>query len=473
MQISVLSGIYTSSAPDIRVAYPVNMMPVPTENGVSGGYLRPHDGIVQQSVPVTGVCRGGIYWPKDSTLYRVLGQKLVTEAADGTVTVVPFGDLLSASGPARMDYSFTHLGVASGGNFFLWDGITFQQVDTSLVGYVVDIVWVDGYWFLTNGDSTFITDLNDPTTISPFQGSAEVDPDAIVALLKVRNEVHAINRSTIEVYDNTGEGLFPFQRIDGAQITRGAVGTRACCVFLDAVAFVGGQRNEQPAVWIGGNGQSTKLSTVEVERILRTYSEQQLAEIFMETRIGDGHQLLYIHLPDRTLVYDAAASQAFERPVWFCLTSSTVGFGPYRARYFVWAYGRFNVADPLTRRLGYFDREVASHWGELVRWEFSTAIVYNESRGAIVQSLELVAVTGAISATVGATQSLATSYSLDGETWSEDKWINGAKSGDRAKRLQWRQQGRLRDRRIQRFRGDSNTRLAVARLEAVVEPLAW
>jgi hypothetical protein len=473
MQISVLSGVYMSSTPDIRVAYPVNMQPVPTENGISGGYLRPHDGIVQQSVDVSGVCRGGIYWPKDGKVYRAMGQKLSTVAADGTIDRVLNGDLLSDSGPVRFDYSFTHLGIASGGNFFLWDGITFTHVDTSLVGYVVDAVWVDGYWFLTNGESTFVTDLNDPTVINPFQGSAEVDPDAIVAVLKVRNEVHVINRSTVEVFDNTGEGLFPFQRIDGAQITRGAVGTRACCVFLDALAFVGGQRGEQPAVWIGANGQSTKLSTVEVERILRTYSEQQLADLFMETRIGEGHQLLYIHLPDRTLVYDAAASQAFERPVWFCLTSSTVGFGPYRGRYFVWAFNRFNVADPLTRRLGYLDREVASHWGELVRWEFSTAIIYNESRGAIVQSLELVAVTGAIPSTVGATQSLSTSYSLDGETWSEDKWINGARVGDRAKRLQWRQQGRLRDRRIQRFRGDSNTRLAVARLEAVVEPLAW
>lgn len=473
MQISVLSGIYATKAPDLRIAYPVNMMAVPTENGISGGYLRPHDGIVQQTVPSQGICRGGIYWPKDGTLYRVLGFKLVQEAPDGTITPVPSGDLSSDSGPARMDYSFTHLGVVSGGDFYLWDGITFQQVDTSLVGYVVDACWVDGYWFLTNGDSTFVTDLNDPTVINPFGGSSEVDPDAIVAVLKVRNEVHVINRNTVEVFDNTGTGQFPFQRIDGAQITRGAMGTRAACVFLDALAFVGGQRGEQTAVWMGANGQSQKLSTVEVERVLALYSEQQLADIFMETRIGEGHQLLYIHLPDRTLVYDAAASAAFEAPVWFILTSSLVDFAPYRGRHFVWAYGRFNVADPLTRRLGYLSREVASHWGELVRWEFSTGILYNESRGAIVQSLELVAVTGAIAFTTGATQSLSTSYSLDGSTWSEDRWITGGKAGDSAKRLQWRQQGRLRDRRIQRFRGDSNTRLAVARLEAVIEPLAW
>lgn len=473
MQLSILSGIYTTDAPDLRIAYPVNMMPVPTDNGVSGGYLRPHDGIVQQSTDTVGVCRGGIYWPKDGKVYRVMGQKLRTIAPDGTVSEVVSGDVLSTSGAVRLDYSFDYLGIVSGGFFFLYDGTTFTQVDTTLVGYVVDMVWVDGYWFLTNGESTFITDLADPFTVSPFQGSAEVDPDPIVALLKVRNEVHAINRSTIEVYDNTGDGVFPFQRIDGAQVTRGAVGTRACAVYLDAVAFVGGQRNEAPAVWLGANGSTTKISTVEIERVLRDYSEQQLADMFMETRVGDGHQLLYIHLPDRTLVHDAAASQALERPIWFVLTSSLEGFGPYRGRYFVWAFGRFNVADPLTRRLGYFDRTVASHWGELVRWEFSTAIIYNESRGAIVSAIELVAVTGAIAATAGATQSLSTAYSLDGAVWSTEHWITGGRQGDRAKVLQWRRQGMMRDRRIQRFRGNSDTRLAIARLEASIEPLAW
>ena len=115
MQLSILSGIYTTDAPDLRIAYPVNMMPVPTDNGVSGGYLRPHDGIVQQSTDTVGVCRGGIYWPKDGKVYRVMGQKLRTIAPDGTVSEVVSGDVLSTSGAVRFDYSFDYLGTVAGG----------------------------------------------------------------------------------------------------------------------------------------------------------------------------------------------------------------------------------------------------------------------------------------------------------------------------------------------------------------------
>ena len=46
MQIQILNGIYTDNGPDLRTAYPVNMVPVPKQSGISNGFLRPGDGIV-------------------------------------------------------------------------------------------------------------------------------------------------------------------------------------------------------------------------------------------------------------------------------------------------------------------------------------------------------------------------------------------------------------------------------------------
>jgi putative ABC transport system ATP-binding protein len=47
MQIPVLSGIYADGDADFRSSYPVNLVPVPKDSGVSQGYLRPADGIVE------------------------------------------------------------------------------------------------------------------------------------------------------------------------------------------------------------------------------------------------------------------------------------------------------------------------------------------------------------------------------------------------------------------------------------------
>ena len=84
MQIELLSGIYTDNGPDLRTAYPVNVLPVPMNSGISTGYLRPGDGIVANGVG-PGTDRGGINW--NGICYRVMGTKLVTVSSTGVVTV--------------------------------------------------------------------------------------------------------------------------------------------------------------------------------------------------------------------------------------------------------------------------------------------------------------------------------------------------------------------------------------------------
>ena len=68
---------------------------------------------------------------------------------------------------------------------------------------------------------------------------------------------------------------------------------------------------------------------------------------------------------------------------------------------------------------------------------------------------------------------ISTSYSVDGETWSQDRTINIGGQGNRKKRLVWFQQGQIINWRVQRFRGESDARLSFARLEAQLEPLAY
>jgi hypothetical protein len=467
MQIGIVNGIYTDNGPDIRTSYPVNMMPVPKQSGISNGFLRPADGIVSNGTG-PGIDRGGINW--NGVCYRVMGTKLVTVASNGAVTVL--GDV---GGPTNtlvtMDYSFDRLAIASGGRLYYWNGALTQVTDPDL-GVVLDVVWVDGYFMTTDGTSLVVTELTDPTQVNPLKyGSSEVDPDPVVALLKLRNEIYALNRNTIEVFDNVGGDFFPFQRIDGAQIQKGVVGTFACCVYLETIAFLGGGRNEAPGLYLGANATATKISTQEIDQILLGYTEQQLSGVKLEARNDKNHQHLYVHLPDRTVVYDAAASEALGEQVWFTLTTSQVGFSQYRARNFVWAYDKWLVGDPQSSAVGYLVQDTGHHWGQIVRWEFGTVIVYNDSMGAIFNAMELVALPGRVA--LGIDPIISTSYSVDGVSWSQDRPIRVGTTGSTSKRLCWFQQGHMRNWRIQRFRGDSQAHLSFARLEAQLEPLAY
>ena len=468
VQIPIVNGIYTDNGPDFRTSYPVNMIPVPKSNGISEGFLRPADGLVANGTG-PGIDRGGINW--NGVCYRVMGSKLVTVSSTGAIAIL--GDVGNNGKLVTMDYSFDRLAIASNEDLFYWSpSLGLVQVTDPDLGIVLDVVWVDGYFMTTDGEFLIVTELSDPTQVNPLKyGSSEIDPDPVVALLKLRNEIYALNRNTIEVYDNVGGDLFPFQRIDGAQIEKGVVGTHACCVYLESIAFLGSGFNEAPGVYLGGNAKANKISTQEIDQILLQFTEAQLSTVKLEARNDKAHEHLYIHLPDRTIVFDAAATQDLGQPVWFVLTSSLVGLSKYRAQNLVYCYDKWLVGDPTNTSVGYMVSNISSHYGQKVRWEFGTTIVYNEGRGAIIQNLELVGLTG--SAAYGVEPTINTSYSTDGQTYSQQKFINAGKTGQRAKRLVWFQQGWMRNWRIQRFQGTSDAHMSFARLEAAIEPLAY
>jgi hypothetical protein len=464
MQIPVLNGIYTDGVADFRVSYPRNLVPVPIQHGISNGYLRPADGLIQFGTG-PGVDRGGINW--NGQCYRVMGTKLVRIDSAGTATVL--GDV-GGSGQVTFDYSFDKLAIASSGQLFYWNNASLSKVTDADLGTVLDVLWVDGYFMTTDGTSLVVTELTDPTQVNPLKyGSSEIDPDPIKGILKLRNEVYALNRHTIEVFDNIGGDFFPFQRIDGAQIQKGTIGTHAACTFMDVIAFVGSGRNEAPAVYLGANSQTTKVSTREIDQILAEYTETELSQVVLESRVDKGHQHLWIRLPDRTLVYDGAATAMLEEPVWFTLSSSIVGNSQYRAQNLVWCYNKWLCGDPAESRHGYLTDTVSSHYGARVGWDFGTVIIYNESRGALFHELELVSLTGR---NILGDTTIWTSYSTDGEVWSQERSASAGVQGNRNKRISWLQQGHMRSWRIQKFRGTSDAFMSVARLEATLEPLA-
>jgi hypothetical protein len=470
MQIPILNGIYADTTPELRTAYPVNMVPVPKQSGISNGFLRPGDGIVANGTG-PGTDRGGINW--NGVCYRVMGTKLVSIASTGAVTVL--GDV---GGPTTelvtLDYSFDLLAIASGGRLYFWDPVatTLTQNTDPDLGFVLDVAWVDGYFMTTDGENLVVTELTDPLQVNPLKyGSSEIDPDPVVALVKLRNEIYALNSNTIEVFDNIGGDLFPFARIDGAQIQKGCLGTQACCVYLERLAFLGGGRNEAPGIYVGASATTQKISTQEIDNLLLTYTEAQLVTTKLEARNDKNHQHLYVHLPDRTIVYDASASEALGDQVWFTLTSTVSGFSQYRARNMVWIYDKWLVGDPQSSAIGYLVQDTGHHWGQQVRWEFGTIIAYNEGNGAIFNRLELVSLTGSVA--IGANPQISTSYSVNGLAWSQDRSVAVGTTGNTAKRLAWFQQGHMRNWRIQRFRGDSDAHISFVRLEAQIEALAY
>jgi hypothetical protein len=135
----------------------------------------------------------------------------------------------------------------------------------------------------------------------------------------------------------------------------------------------------------------------------------------------------------------------------------------------VYVFDRWWTGDKASSTFGYLTDTISSHWGQRIGWSFQTGILYNEGRGAIIHELELVALTGRVA--LGQDPRISTTYSVDGMSYSQPKWVKAGKIGDRSQRLVWLQQGAMRNWRLQRFHGTSDAYASFARLEARLEGL--
>ncbi len=57
-----------------------------------------------------------------------------------------------------------------------------------------------------------------------------------------------------------------------------------------------------------GSGQVSPIASASIEKILRSYTADELADGVMESLRFDAHELLIIHLSRHVLVYDASSS---------------------------------------------------------------------------------------------------------------------------------------------------------------------
>ena len=269
--IPLLSGAVATESADFALSYPINLEPVPLKSGLSDGYLRSTAGATLFG-DGPGTDRGGISW--NSILYRVMGTKLVRVNSNGSVVIL--GDV-GPGGPVTIDYGFDRLAINSGDRLYYWDGTTLTQITDPDLGPVVDMLWMTGYYITTDGTSLVVTNLADPTAVNPLKyGSAEEDPDMVVALFKLRSELYAIGRYTIQVFSNTGGSLFPFTANTTATVPVGAVGPRAKCAFYQTLAFTGSGRGEATSVYLLDGGNAVKIGTRTIDDELAKVADARI-----------------------------------------------------------------------------------------------------------------------------------------------------------------------------------------------------
>lgn len=368
-QIPLMKGDKVNSKTDYRDALPVNMYAVERSMFGAKGYMKAHPGLTSFATGI-GVDRGAAFNDRQGNHFRVSGEKLISVSSTGGVSEL---GSVSGSDQAAMPYSFNTQAVISNGNMFLYDPSSgFQQITDSDLGSPIDGTWIDGYYFLTDGEYIYHTNIADETAIDPLKfATAEFMPDDSLGVSKTEdNKVMVFGRYSIEYFTNVATENFAFQRIESRAQKIGIVATHAKCECESEWYVVGSRKESNLGAHKLNVGYSTKISTREVDKVLNQYSDSELADIRMECRSKDDTSFIIIHLPNETLCYNKTIADVFGKEYgWFLLKTGLYDAvyrginGVYDTRSAKWIYG-----DRSLSNIGELDDTVFSQYDETQEW---------------------------------------------------------------------------------------------------------
>jgi len=461
--ITLIKGDKVGIETDYRDALPVNMYAIRRDILGAKGYMIGYPGLTKLA-DGEGADRGGTYNERFSNQYRVSGKKLISVSAAGVV--VELGDIPGTSQARLIDfYSFNTQGIIANGSFYLYSpGSGFQEVVDPDLGSPIDGVWVDQYYFMTDGRYLFHTDLTDETSIDPLNyATAEFMPDPSLGLAKTQdNKVMVFGRYSLEYFVNVATDDFAFSRVVTRAQKIGIVATHAKCESSGKFYITGGYRDNAVGVYIIAVGSATKVSTREIDKILAKYSEPELADMRMECRTENNTTFILVHLPEETLCFNETIATEFGKEMAWTLLKSGTGNAVYQGingvldpRSGKWVYG-----DKLGSKIGILDNDVSTQYDAIAEWLLYTPLINLEMFS--IDELKIETIPGHTT-TLGAT--VAVSITYNGVTYGREHWMQYGAPREYGQNFILRRLGICNGWMGFKFRGVSKSRMAFALME--------
>lgn len=383
------------------------------------------------------------------TLSNTFEKLTVTGVSGGGVTTVVITtsiNMLTAFIPPNPVPQSLSSGGGTGASFNLnWAARgNFIQVDTTLsagITPIVDACFMAGYVMVTDGVDVWNSTLTNLTFFPGYFGSAEYDPDGITAIYKLNNQLYVFGKNTTQTMANTGGNNFPFTVQQSYTFDIGCVSRQTMCYFNRSLAWIGGGRNMPNGVWFLNGNQPNKLSSAAVDFEIAKLTDAQVALVTLEAISFEDSDLLYVHLPTKTLVFDATATVTEGAKFWTQLNSGPNGTEFYRARNFVRFNGMWTCGDLADNRIGFLDSTTGGHYGQPVLNRSTGPMAMLPLVSAGLRSVELKCITGQ----TGDTSRIAMQYSSDGIRWSQIRYASAAPRAAYDRRIRWLPAGLARD----------------------------
>lgn len=471
-------GFYTTDSLPFSAQRCVNWIPTaPEGDALNNRALLQPPGIKQFANTKLSGNRGS--WEMKELPYFVNGNTLVSVSALGVTT--SHGNIEGTSRVSMADNGQFLVIVVPGGKSYAFDNVADTLTEITDPDFIASnsVVFKDGFFVFTSSDGTvfFNSALNDPFTYDALDfGTAEINPDRIIAAHVNHNELFICGLETIEIFQNVGGAGFPFQRVPGANIQKGIHARASLVEFDNSFCFAGGGRNERTAIWkVTGSASAGKISTDAIDIEIQKFNREEIVNAFAMTYADRGQFFALFtfesdRIPSKTFVYNATASALSGQRVWF-EHQSGVTDNRWRVQSIVAAHGKLLLGDQSSGLIGEFDRDTFTYYGDLIFRSMATRPFNVDGITAFFGSLEATFESGiGLTLGQGSDPVVRMDFSDDGaRTFSSEFSRSIGKIGEYTKRTVWNRQGRLPVSRVIRLTVTDPVKANLLRLASTPE----
>lgn len=394
-----------------------------------------------------GVIRGILKFDATTSIV-VAGANVWKVLSDGTSTLL--GAIPLATTPVSMASNGTTVMLVTGayGYFITPSTGAFAQItNTAFTG--ADVVYfIDGYFIFNKpGTGQFqITSLYGTDIDALDFATAEGSPDLLLTLIVDHREVWLLGENSTEVYFNSGNADFPFERIQGAFIEQGCAAKFSAAKMDNSVFWLSADDRGRGMVMRAVGYQPQRVSDHALEYAIGQMS--RIDDAVAYTYQQEGHSFYVLNFPtaNQTWVFDAATNMWHQR-AWRNPADGSLN------RHRAWCQMSFIneniVGDWENGNLYRLDLDVFTDNGALIpRIRSCPHLSDPDYRWQIFDSLQIDMQTGVgLASGQGSDPKAMLQWSTDGGySWSNELWASIGRIGERRTRVKWRRLGRSRDR---------------------------
>lgn len=431
MKIPFGTRSYKLSSLPVSAQRLVNWYAEPQPGDAAGQViLMPTPGLKAFATAGSGPIRAGI--ELGGVAYVISGTALYSVTSAGVATSL--GSVIAAS-RYSLSSNGTEIMIAAGSKSYVYDTSNGLREIVSAGFLGADHVTYQDQYFITNKPNSAVFQISGLTDGYTWDAAdiatAEGDPDSLVSVISDHRELWLMGAKTSEVWQNTGNATFPFERLTYVE--------KGCGAQYSVV------KADNSLLWLGNDlivyraqGYSpVRVSDYGVEHAISSYTTT--SDAFAWSYADQGHTFYVLQFPTENAcwVLDLSTGLWHER--------ETYNEDRYRVNSYWGAFGKHLVGDYKTGEIYEIDPDTYTDGGEyILRSTTSPPLGQYEMPTFLGRMTAEFDMGLGLTSGQGSDPVATLQWSDDGgRTWSSSYTRSIGKKGEYGKRAVWHRLGRF------------------------------